>query len=160
MKRKATEESSGQLAKKEKMYPEAIHKRRLLIKATIAWRDLRGKVRHYAGMFVMDSGCSGPTLSKDPVTQENMLVVRRKKIISVTMADGSPMKGAGEYYTTPYCMRIGSQEEDISWEVAQIEENIAGYLPMSWLYLHNPDVEWDTGIIRWRSPDARNTAFP
>jgi hypothetical protein len=108
MKRKATEELSGQLAKKERIYPEPIHKRRLLIKATIAWRDLCGKIRHYTGMFVMDSGCSGPTLSKDLVTRENMLVVRRKKPISVTTADGSPMKGAGEYYTTPYYMRIGS----------------------------------------------------
>jgi hypothetical protein len=160
MKRKATEELSGQLAKKEKIYPEPIHKRRLLIKATIAWRDLRGKIRHYTGMFVMDSGCSGPTLSKDLVTRENMLVVRRKKPISVTTADGSPMKGAGEYYTTLYCMRIGSHQEDISWEVAQIEEDIAGYLPMSWLYLHNPDVEWDTGIIRWRSPYCKKHCLP
>jgi hypothetical protein len=76
MKRKATEKLSGQLAKKEKMYPKPIHERRLLIKATIAWRDLRGKIRHYTGMFVMDSRCSGPTLSKNLVTQENMLVVR------------------------------------------------------------------------------------
>jgi hypothetical protein len=76
---------------------------------------------------------------------------RRKKPISITTADGSPMKGAGEYYTTPYCMRIGSHQEDISWEVAHIEEDIAGYLPMFWLYLHNPDIELDTGIIRWRS---------
>jgi hypothetical protein len=115
MKRTATEELTGHMAKKEKMYPELIHKRRLLINATIASRDLRSKIRHYTGMFVMDSGCSGPTLSKDLVTQENMLVVRRKKPISVTAADGSPMKGAGEYYTTPYCMKIGSHKEDISW---------------------------------------------
>jgi hypothetical protein len=134
MKRKATEELTGQLAKKEKMYPEPIHKTRLLIKVKITCRDLRGKIRHYTGMFVMDSGCSGPTLSKNLVTQEHILVVRRKKPISVTTADRSPMKGAGEYYTTPYCMRIGSHQEDISWEVAQIEENNAGYLPMSWLY--------------------------
>jgi hypothetical protein len=96
MQRKATEELTGQLAKKEKMYPEPIHNRRLIIKATLAWRDLRGKIRHYTGMFVMYSRCSGPTLSKDLVTQENMLVVCRKKPNSVTTADGSPMKGAGE----------------------------------------------------------------
>jgi hypothetical protein len=71
---------SGQLAKKEKIYPEAIHIRRLLIKATIASRDLHGKRRHYTGIFVMDSGSSGPTLSKDLVTQENMLVVRRNNL--------------------------------------------------------------------------------
>jgi hypothetical protein len=70
------------------------------------------------------------------------------------------MKGAGEYYTTLHCMRIGSHQEDISWEVAQIEENIAGYLPMSWLYLHNPDVEWDIGIIRWRSPYCKKHCLP
>jgi hypothetical protein len=53
------------------------------------------------------------------------------------------MKGAGEYYTTSYGMRIDSHQEDISWEVAQIEENIAGYLPMFWLYLHvtGPDTQ-------------------
>jgi hypothetical protein len=32
MKRKATKELSDQLAKEEKIYPEPIHKRRLLIK--------------------------------------------------------------------------------------------------------------------------------
>jgi hypothetical protein len=114
-------------------------------------------IRHHTGMFVMDSGCSGPTLSKDLVTRENMVVVRRKKPISVTTADGSPMKGAGQYYTTPNCMRIGSHQEDISWEVAQIEEDIAGYLPMSWLYLHNPDVEWDTGINSLAKPILQET---
>jgi hypothetical protein len=80
--------------------------------------------------------------------------------MSVTTADRSPMKGAGEYYTTPHCMRIGSHQENISWEVAQIEENIAAYLPTSWLYLHNPDVEWDTGIIRWRSPYCKKHCLP
>jgi hypothetical protein len=89
-----------------------------------------------------------------------MLVVCRKKPMSVTTADGSPMKGAGEYYTTPYCMKIGSHQEDISWEVAQLEENIAGYLPMSWLYLHNPDIEWNTGIIRWQSPYFKKHCLP
>jgi hypothetical protein len=72
MKRKAIEELSGQLAKKEKIYPEPIHKRRLLIKATIAWIDLRGKIRHYAGMFVMDSGVTGPD-TQGPRTTDSSL---------------------------------------------------------------------------------------
>jgi hypothetical protein len=31
---------------------------------------------------------------------------------------------------------------------------------MSWLYLHNPDIEWDTGIIRWRSPYCKKHCLP
>jgi hypothetical protein len=70
------------------------------------------------------------------------------------------MKGAGEYYTMPYCINVGSHQEDISWKVAQMEENIARYLLISWLSLHNPDVEWDTVIIRWRSPYCKKHCLP
>lgn len=150
----------GPSIKKERVYPEPIHKKRLLVKATLSWRDLRGKLKHYTGLFVVDSGCSGPTLSRKLVREENMVAIKRKIPIRVETADGSIMKGAGEFYTPPYLMRIGSHQEDLSWEIAHLDEGIAGYLPMSWLHQHNPDIEWDTGKIHWRSNHCKQHCLP
>jgi hypothetical protein len=31
-------------------------------------------------------------------------------------------------------------------EIAQLDDGIAGYLPMSWLSLHNLDIGWDDSL--------------
>jgi len=53
------------------------------------------------------------------------------------------VKGAGQYYTPPYQMRIRSHQEEISWVVSELEEGVSGNLPMTWLALHKPDRDWE-----------------
>jgi hypothetical protein len=78
----------------------------------------------------------------------------------VTSADGSPIEGAGEKYTTPLTMRIGHHQEEISWEIGKLEKGIDGYLPIEWLTKHNPEIDWETGVLRWRSDFCKSHCLP
>ena len=46
------------------------------------------------------------------------------------------------------------------WEVGVIEDSIDGYLPVAWLQKHNPDVNWKTGQVKWRSPYCVENCLP
>jgi hypothetical protein len=160
MKRKAFEEIPGPSTKKGRRYPEPIHERRLFVKATVTWTSLKGEIKTHEGMFLADSGCSGATMNKTVVNRERMTVIKRAEAISISTADGSEMKEAGVYYTPPYTMRIGSHQEEISWEVATLEDGVSGYLPISWLAKHNPDIDWEKRIIKWRSLHCKQHCLP
>ena len=41
-----------------------------------------------------------------------------------------------------------------------IEDSIDGYLPVAWLQKHNPDVNWKTGQVKWRSPYYVENCLP
>ncbi len=41
-----------------------------------------------------------------------------------------------------------------------IEQGIDGYLPVSWLSKHNPDIDWDQGTLRWRSQYCKERCLP
>jgi hypothetical protein len=160
MKRKAFEEIPGPSTKKGRRYPEPIHERRLFVKATVTWTSLKGEIKTHEGMFLADSGCSGATMNKTVVNRERMTVIKRAEAISISTADGSEMKEAGVYYTPPYTMRIGSHQEEISWEVATLEDGVSGYLPISWLAKHNPDIDWEKRKIKWRSLHCKQHCLP
>jgi hypothetical protein len=49
-------------------------------------------------------------------------------------------------------MRIGHHQEEVSWEIGKLEKGISGYLPVEWLTKHNPEIDWETGVLKWRSP--------
>ena len=41
-----------------------------------------------------------------------------------------------------------------------IEDYIDGYLPVAWLQKHNPDVNWKTRQVKWRSPYCVENCLP
>jgi hypothetical protein len=122
------------------------HGKRLFIKAILHWVTEHGKNRQCEGTFLMDSGCTGAIMNSEFVFEHKLPWVKRSKPVRVTGADGSPIEGAGERYTTPLTMRIGHHQEEISWEIGQLEEGISGYLPIEWLTKHNPEIDWETGV--------------
>src|SRR5882672_1698863 len=70
------------------------------------------------------------------------------------------MIDAGEKYVEDIIMRIQDHQEELSWEISQLEEGIDGYLPISWLEVHNPDVNWTTGQMTWRSDHCKKHCLP
>ena len=49
-------------------------------------------------------------------------------------------------------MCIGDHVNSTRFGLAEIQDNkIDGYLLMSWLKDHNPDIDWAKGILTWRS---------
>ena len=41
-----------------------------------------------------------------------------------------------------------------------IEDLIDGLLPVAWLQKHNPDVNWKTRRVKWRSPYCIENCLP
>ena len=70
--------------------------------------------------------------------------VKRDHLITVQTANGKPMEGAGDMHTEDVILRIGTHPEELTWEICRLEDGIYGYLPITWLQLHNPDVQWNT----------------
>jgi hypothetical protein len=57
-------------------------------------------------------------------------------------------------------MRIGQHQEEVSWEIGKLERGISGYLPVEWLTKHNPEIDWQTGVLRWRSQYCKDRCLP
>ena len=70
------------------------------------------------------------------------------------------MEGAGDKHTEDAILRIGTHQEELTWEIPHLEDSIDGYLPISWLQLHNPDVQWNTGKMTWRSDYYKKHSLP
>ena len=81
-------------------------------------------------------------------------------MVSIWNASQQPIAGAGRFYTQPLRLVIGNHLEVLVWEVGVIEDSIDGYLPVAWLQKHNPDVNWKTGQVKWRSPDCVENCVP
>jgi len=55
------------------------------------------------------------------------------------------------HYTQPVGLVIGKYTEQLVWKVGQIEDSVDGYLLVTWLSKHNPDIDWEKGTLQWRS---------
>src|SRR6202012_5730613 len=54
-------------------------------------------------------------------------------------------------------MKIGDHINELRFELADMPDTkVDGYLPMSWLKDHNPDINWEKGSLRWRSDYCKN----
>ena len=70
-------------------------------------------------------------------------------------ANEEPIPNAGTYYRQLTILVIGQHAEDIVWIVEMIESQIDSYLPVSSLKKHNLSINWETGILKWRSAHCR-----
>jgi hypothetical protein len=136
------------------------HGKRLFIQATLHWENKYSKNRQRGGNFLVDSGCTGAIMNSKTIFQNKVPWVKRSEPAVMTGAEGSPVEGAGEKYTTPLTMRIGHHQEEISWEIGKLKKGINGYLPIEWLTKHNPEIDWETGVLRWRSDVCTTHCLP
>ncbi len=157
-KRKAIEAELPPTKKSKPRPPK--HGQRLFFEATVFWLDQYGRKKGDNVKLLLDCGCTGPILNKDFVKRNHIPWVRRTQPITVQTVDGKPMEDAGEKHTEDLVLRIGAHQEELSWEISTLEEGIDGYLPISWLQQHNPDVQWDTGKMTWRSEYCRKHCLP
>jgi len=157
---KTLEVIPGPSTMKGRRHPEQKYSKRMFVKATILWASLKGETKTLEGRYLTNFGCSAAMLNRKLVNQEKITVIKRSEPLQITSVVGSLVKGAGEYYTPPYLMRIGSHQEEISWEVSESEEGVSGYLRMTRLALHNPDMDWEKRRIKWRSLHCKQHCLP
>ena len=49
-------------------------------------------------------------------------------------------------------MYIADHMNKMQFEVSDMQVGkVSGYLPVSWLMDHNPDINWEKGCLKWRS---------
>ena len=116
--------------------------------------------RYIKARLLLDCGATSPILREEFVRGQQILTKQRSKPISIWNASQQPIAGAGRYYTQPIGLEIGNHSEVLVWEVGAIEESIDVYLPVAWLQKHNPDVNWQTGQVKWRSKYCIDNCLP
>jgi hypothetical protein len=137
---------------------EPVHGQRPVLKAELNWRSSNHTDRCH-GTFILDTGFTGPILSEDFVKKQKISVERRNSPIQMIDAQGDLMMGAGEYFTGPLEMVMGKHEQSLRWEVGPLEKGISGYLPVSWVRKHNPDINWYTKCIQFRSEHCKKQSI-
>ena len=157
-KRKAEEAITNPIKKNKPSLPK--HGQRLFFEANIYWFDQYGRKKGDQVKLLLDCGCTGPILNRDFVQRHHMPWVKRDYPITVQTADGKPMEGAGDKHSEEVILRIGTNQEELTWEISRLEDGIDRYHPISWLQLHNPDVQWNTGKMTWRSDYCKKHCLP
>jgi hypothetical protein len=109
---------------------------------------------------MLDTGCTGLILSEEFLKKEKIPVYRWGSPIQRLDAQGELMMGAGEYFTAPLEMVMGKNAKSIRWEVGPLEMGISGYLPVSSIQKHNPDINCHTHRIQWRSDYCKKYCIP
>jgi hypothetical protein len=136
------------------------HSKWLFIQASLFWQNEYGNNRQCQGKFLVGSGCVGAILNAEFVAAHKLLWMRQKNPFKVRSADGNPIEDAGSKYSTPLTMRIGHHQEEVSWEIGKLKEGISRYVPVEWLTKHNPEIDWETGVLKWRSQYGKHHCLP
>ncbi|CUS09015.1 unnamed protein product, partial [Tuber aestivum] len=101
---------------------------------------------------LLDSGATGPVLSSKWIKSTQAPCVRRRIQTPIHDASGNRIPGSGLHYTKSLDLKIGDHMNGMRFEVADMADTrVDGYLPMSWLKDHNPDIDWKVGSLTWRS---------
>ena len=161
LKRK-TEEAIPEVMQKEAKSLPPKSGQKLFFEANLFWRDQYGWKRGDKVRLLLDCGCTGQiqVLNRNFVQRHHMPRVQRDCPITVQTANRKPMEDAGYKYSEDIILRIGTHQEELTWEISRLEDGTNGYLPISSLQLHNPDVQWNTGKMSWRSDYCKKHCLP
>ena len=129
---------------------ETKHSERFIIQAILELLDKEVPIH-----LLVDSSTSGPILHEEFVRKNELLVKKRKMPKQVKNANEEPIPNTRTHYMQPTVLVIRQHAEDMVWEVEMIESQINGYLPVSWLQKHNPNINWKTETLKWRSAHCR-----
>jgi len=134
------------------------HTRSIHVRVRLEWSHNQERLNGEA-LLLLDSGSTGAVLSSDWVKNAHVPCVRRKELTPILDASGNHIPGSGLHYTTTVDMYIGDHMNKMRFEVADMPAGkVNGYLPMSWLKDHNPDINWEKGSLKWRSEYCKATA--
>ena len=127
------------------------HTRSIYMRVRLEWSHNQERLSGEA-LLLLDSGATGGVLSSDWVKNAQVPCVRRKEPLPILDASGNHIPGSGLHYTTTVDMYIGDPMYKMRFEVADmVAGKVNGYLPISWLKDHNPDINWEMGSLNWRS---------
>ena len=112
---------------------------------------LQIKEKEISTRLLLDCRATSPIPQEGFVKEHEILTKKRSNPIKIWNASQQLIAGAGRYYTQPTGLEIGNHSEALVWEFGVIEDSVDGYLPVAWLQKHNPDVNWESGQVKWRT---------
>ena len=132
-----------------------LHRERLYFNA-----KLRIKGKEISTRLLLDCGATSPILREGFIKEHEILTKKRSNPIKIWNASQQPIARAARYYIQPTGLEIGNHSEALVWEVGVIKDSVDGYLPVAWLQKHNPDVNWESGQVKWRSHYCIQNCLP
>ena len=108
--------------------------------------------RSSEALLLLDSGATGAVFSNEWAKMAQVQCVRRETLTPIADASGNHIPGSGQHYTRTLRMTIGDHVNEMRFELADMPDTkVNGYLTMSWLKDHNPDINWEKGSLKRRS---------
>jgi len=152
----------GRHPKRQRLEGPPVHTRSFLVQTTLEWKE-GNETRKVNALLMLDSGASGAVLAQHFIDKHKIPLVKRVQPTQIYAANGKKIAG-GTHYTTPVDMWIGKHVNKMNFDVLGLpDEGLrkhVGYMPMSWLTKHNPDIDWTLGTIKWRSTYCRKHCLP
>ena len=121
---------------------------------------MKNHVERAHWLFLIHTGCTGPILNQDLAAKHQIPVHKRDMPIDRHNAHGEIIPAAEEYYTHRLDMIIGKHEETLHWDLGPLQDEMLGYLWVSWMDRHNSDINWTTGTHNWRSDFCHKHYLP
>ena len=148
--------------KKRRLNEPPVHTESFLVLTKLEWKD-GNETRSAKALLLLDSGATGPVLAQSFIDKHKNPLERKAHRTHMIAANGACIKG-GTHHTGMLSVWIGKHASDMKFEALGIPSDDpnrhVGYLPMSWLTEHNPDIDWSMGTIKWRSTYCRKHCLP
>ena len=116
----------------------------LVIDVQIQFNDQRS----FAVKALLDSGCTGTTLSKEFVRKNNISTKKVIKPIPVRNADGSVNQGGPITDYVEIKLTVNDHEEQMIVAIAELGKTDL-FIGYEWLKHHNPDIDWRKGYVKF-----------
>jgi hypothetical protein len=154
------EEDSPQ--KRQRLTGPPRHRESLMLRSRFYWQTREGQ-KSVTAVLLLDSGATGPVLSQQFVDNNQIPVGEKAERLLVEAATGENI-GGGTHHKIPLDIHIGIHVSDIKFEVLNVpcgkKDIYVGFLPMSCLAQHNPDIDWAKGFMKWRSNYCKEHCLP
>src|SRR3978361_971049 len=148
--------------KRQRVIGPPRHRESLMVRSRFSWMTSTRK-KSATALLLLDSGATGPVLSQHFVNGNQVPLEEKEERLLVEAANGDNIDG-GTHHTTSLEVHMGKHVSDIQFEVLDVpcgkNHLYAGFLPMSWLAQHNPDINWTKGSMKWRSNYCKENCLP
>ena len=152
----------GRSPKRQKLYGPPVHTQSFLVQTKLDWK-MGNKMKSVTALLLLDSGATGPVLASHFIKKHGIPLEEKRQRMQMIAANGEQIDG-GTHHTKTVGMWIGKHVSNMKFEALGIPDEGSrmhvGYLPMSWLSEHNPDIDWSLGKIKWRSDHCKKHCLP
>src|SRR5437588_4418134 len=143
----------GRSPKRQKLYGPPVHTQSFLVQTKLDWK-IGNKMKSDTALLLLDSGMTSPVLASYFIKKHSIPLEEKRERMQMIAANGEQIDG-GTHHTKTVGVWIGKYVSNMKLEALGIPDEGSrmhvGYLHMSWLSEHKPDIDWSLGKIKWRS---------